>query len=397
MAKKVEIMEMTKRRPVWAEIDLDALVGNIREIRRLTRPGALVTAVIKADAYGCGAVAVAELLLKNGADRLAVSVLDEAVELRRAGITAPILILGPTGGERAAELVAYDIQPCVFHEDDAAAFSREALRQGRLVPIHIGVDSGMGRIGFQPGEESLQAVKRIAALPGLTMEGIFTHFCVADRQDQSFTHEQYRRFHDFCMRLQEEHVAIRLHHCCNSAALLELPAYHWDMVRAGIILYGFAPSVEINIAQTALKPVISLKCRVSHVKMVNTGDSVSYGRCFIAARPARIASLPVGYADGYSRLLSGKVSVLVHGRRVPQVGRICMDQCMIDVTDIPDVQIGDEVVLFGRQGQEGIPVEELAQVMGTITQDVTCGIGRRVPRVYVGQGREPWRREYLFE
>lgn len=390
-------MDDLTRRPLWAEIDLDAVVGNIKEIRRVTKPGTLITGVVKADAYGCGASVVAKLLLKNGADRLAVAVLDEAVELRQAGITSKILILGPTDGARAEELINYGVDACVFHMDDAKAFSDKAVELNRQVSLHIAIDSGMGRIGFKPTEESVKVIKEISKLPNVVLEGIFTHFCTADCIDKTFTKEQYRRFKWICDRLAEEKVPIHLHHCANSAAILELPEYHWDMARAGVILYGLAPSDEVDITKFNLKPVMSLKCCVTHVKMIEKGDSVSYGRKFVAEGPTKIASLPVGYADGYTRLLSNKVDVLLHGQRVHQVGNICMDQCMLDVTNVPDVKVGDEVVLFGKQGDAVIPVEELSNILGTINYEVLCMLARRVPRVYVRDGKPVGRREYLFD
>ena len=390
-------MDMSDRRPLWAEIDLDALVNNIKEIRKATQPDALITAVVKADGYGCGSTIVAKEVLKNGADRLAVSALDEAVELRQAGITEPILILGQTSGKRAAELIAYGVDACVFQLAEAEAFSAEAVRQNRDVHLHIGIDSGMGRIGYKPTEESVAIIKEISELPNVRLEGIFTHFCTADSADKTFTNEQYKRFRWICDRLAAEKVPIHLHHCSNSAAILELPEYHWDMVRAGIILYGLEPSPEVNIKPFHLKPVMSLKCQICYIKEIEKGDSVSYGRTFIAKGPTKIATLPVGYADGYSRIMSNRIQVLVHGQRAPQVGNICMDQCMIDISGIDDVKEGDEVVLFGQQDGAILPVEELSDTLNTINYEVVCAISRRVPRVYMRDGKPVMRREYLFD
>jgi alanine racemase len=392
---EVIMLDMRKRRPVWVEIDLDALDSNMREIRRIVAPGTLVTAVVKADAYGTGAAIVSKELLDNGADRLAVAVLDEAVELRQAGITAKILILGPTSGSRAEELINFGIDAPIFHYEDAVAFSHEAVRQNKPVSLHIAIDSGMGRIGYSPTEENIQEIIKISKLPNVILEGIFTHFAVADTEDKTFTREQYKKFKSVCDRLQEEHVPIHLQHCCNSAAILDLPEYHNQMVRAGIIMYGLAPSAEVDITRFNLKKVISLKCRVDHIKTIEKGSSVSYGRKFIATGPTRIASLPVGYADGYTRMLSDKTNVLVHGKRAKQVGSICMDQCMIDVTHIPDVKTGDEVVLFGEQKGTELPVEELANILSTINYEIICMIARRVPRVYTRSGTIYSCREYL--
>lgn len=389
------LLDMQKRRPVWAEIDLDALDSNMREIRRIVTPGTLITAVVKADAYGTGAAIVSKELLDNGADRLAVAVLDEAVELRQAGITAKILVLGPTSGSRAEELINFGIDVPVFHYEDAVAFSREALRQHKQISLHIAIDSGMGRIGYRPTEASIQEIIKISQLPNVILEGIFTHFAVADTKDKTFTRKQYARFKHICDRLQEEHVNIHVRHCCNSAAILDLPEYHGDMVRAGIIMYGLAPSDEVDITRFNLKKVISLKCRIDHIKTIEKRDSVSYGRKFIAGGPTRIASLPIGYADGYTRMLSDKTDVLVHGKRAKQVGSICMDQCMINVTNIPDAKIGDEVVLFGAQDGAVLPVEELANILGTIDYEIICMLARRVPRVYTKGGNIIACHEYL--
>jgi len=388
-------LDIQKRRPMWVEIDLDALDNNMKEIRRIVSPNTLITAVVKADAYGAGAVVASKELLSNGADRLAVSVLDEAVELRQAGITAKILILGSTTGKRAEELINFGVDAAVFHYEDALAFSKEAVRQNRPVSLHIAVDSGMGRIGYRPTEESIKEIKKISKLPNVILEGIFTHFAVADIQNKAYTREQYKKFKWICQRLKEEGVSIHIHHCCNSAAILDLPEFHDDMVRAGIIMYGLAPSDEVDIKRFNLKTVMSLKCCVDHIKIIDAGESVSYGRKFIAEKPTRIASLPVGYADGYTRMLSNKAEVLVHGKRVPQVGNICMDQCMIDVTTVPDIKIDDEVVLFGKQEGTELPVEELSNILGTINYEIICMLARRVPRVYTRNGKVVANREYL--
>lgn len=379
-------MNINKIRSVWAEVDLDIIAENMREIRRITKPSAEIIAVIKANAYGHGAAEIADVLLRNGADRFAVAVLDEAVKLRSCGINAPILILGYTSPERAATIVDGDIATCVYHYNDALALSDEAVKQQKTVKLHIKIDSGMGRIGYQPNEESIKEICRIAALPNVLIEGVFTHFCTADSKDKSFTNKQYESFDWVCSRLREESIKIKFCHCANSAAILELLPYHYDMVRAGIILYGMAPSDEVDITKTNLRPAMTLKCKVTHVKEIVAGDSVSYGRKFIANSTRVIASLPLGYADGYTRLLSCKAKVLIHGRRVPVVGNICMDQCMIDVTGIADVQVGDEVVLFGQQDSSEVTVEELAGLLGTINYEIVCMLSDRIPRVYIQNG-----------
>lgn len=392
------ITEQFTQRPVWAEINLDAAAANMRQLRKLVGPDVLIASVVKANAYGHGAVEMAETYLENGADQLAVAYLDEGIELRQAGITAPILILGHTDGCRAAELVAYGIDSAVFHEEDARCFSQEAVRQQRNVRLHIAVDTGMGRIGFLPKEESIVAIQRIAALPHVVIAGMFTHFSVSDMADMesiAYTKEQYKKLQWFYRRLQEAHISVPVCHCSSSAATLEFPDFHCDMVRPGIIQYGCQPSDEVVSKAFMPQPVMSLHCCISHVKFVEAGETISYGRHFTAKKRTKIATLPIGYADGYSRLLSNKACVLVHGCRVPQVGNICMDQCMIDVTDVPDAAVGDEVVLFGSQGNASVPLEELSHLIGTIDHEILCNINRRVPRIYIKNGQVVHRTDYL--
>lgn len=377
---------LKKIRAAWAEVDLDALAHNMREVRRLAHKDALVTAVIKADGYGHGAKKIAQTLLDSGADRFAVAVLDEGIELRYSGFKVPILILGFTDKERAEEIVRNDLEQTVYSWDLAEALSLEAGKLGRTARIHIKIDTGMGRIGLQPDRDSVQLIKKISQLPNIIIEGIFTHFAVADSSDKTYTRIQYGRFNSILDELEKEGVEINLRHCGNSAAIIDLQDMHMDMVRAGIMIYGLKPSDEVMLGKLELKQVMSLKVRISHIKDIEAGQSVSYGRRFIAGEKRRIASLPIGYADGYTRMLTGKGEVLVNGVRVPLVGSICMDQCMIDVTGIEDVKVGDEAVLFGKQGDGFIHVDELAEKLGTINYEITCMINKRVPRVYIRNG-----------
>ena len=320
------------------------------------------------------------------------------MELRRyAGITKDIFILGHTDGRRTEELLAYHIEPAVFNLKNAEYYSEEASRLGQTLQVHIAIDSGMSRVGFLPNEETIEAIKRIASLPRIEIRGIFTHFATADEKDKTFTHEQFKRFMWVCTRLENEGVHIPIRHCCNSAATLEMPAYHLDMVRPGIIQYGCEPSSDVPMEKFEFRPVMSLRCCAAHIKLIDKGATVSYGRHFTCDQRRKIAVLPVGYADGYMRILSGKVDVLFHGHRVPQIGNICMDQCMIDITGEANCRSGDEVVLFGRQGAQLIPVEELANAAGTINYEILCNIGRRVPRVYIRNGKVVEREEYLFD
>lgn len=321
------------RRAVWAQIDLDAAAHNMRQIRKHVGTDVKIAAVVKANAYGHGSVELAKTFAENGADCFAVSSLDEAVELRRyAHIDNEIFILGHTDARRTEELLTYDIEPAVFNLKNAEFFSQEARRLGKTLRVHIAVDTGMSRVGFQVNEFSVSEIKTIAALPNIEIRGMFTHFAVSDMKDKTFTREQYGHFRWMCKRMEEEGIHIALRHCCNSAAVLELPEYYCDMVRPGIIMYGCEPSPEIDIKPYDLRPVMSLRCCIAHVKLIDAGATVSYGRHYKAPSRRKIATLPVGYADGYSRILSGKVDVLYHGHRVPQVGAICMDQCMIDVS-----------------------------------------------------------------
>lgn len=386
------------RRAVWAQIDLDAAAHNMRQIRKHVGPDVKIAAVVKANAYGHGSVELAKTFAENGADCFAVSSLDEAVELRRyAHIDKEIFILGHTDARRTEELLTYDIEPAVFNLKNAEFFSQEAQRLGKTLRVHIAVDTGMSRVGFQVNEFSVSEIKAIAALPNIEIRGIFTHFAVSDIKDKTFTREQYGHFRWMCKRMEEEGIHIALRHCCNSAAALELPEYYCDMVRPGIIMYGCEPSPDVDIKPYDLRPVMSLRCCIAHVKLIDAGATVSYGRHYTAPSRRKIATLPVGYADGYSRILSGKVDVLYHGHRVPQVGAICMDQCMIDVSGEANVHAGDEVVLFGRQGDSFIPIEEIAAACGTINYEIMCNISRRVPRVYMKNGKVVGREEYLFD
>lgn len=386
------------RRAVWAQIDLDAAAHNMRQIRKHVGSDVKIAAVVKANAYGHGSVELAKTFAENGADCFAVSSLDEAVELRRyAHIDKEIFILGHTDARRTEELLTYDIEPAVFNLKNAEFFSQEAQRLGKTLRVHIAVDTGMSRVGFQVNEFSVSEIKTIAALPNIEIRGMFTHFAVSDMKDKTFTRQQYGHFRWMCKRMEEEGIHIALRHCCNSAAVLELPEYYCDMVRPGIIMYGCEPSPEIDIKPYDLRPVMSLRCCIAHVKLIDAGATVSYGRHYTAPSRRKIATLPVGYADGYSRILSGKVDVLYHGHRVPQVGAICMDQCMIDVSGEANVHAGDEVVLFGRQGDSFIPIEEIAAACGTINYEIMCNISRRVPRVYMKNGKVVGREEYLFD
>ncbi len=372
----------------WAEISLDNIAHNIREIRRITSKNAEIMGVVKADAYGHGVMEVAKTLLENGASRFAVSMLDEAIQLRRAGIEVPILILGYTDPIRASEIIENDVTQSVFSHELAQALSDEAVRQGRKVKIHIKIDTGMSRIGFLPGYSAVKNVVEISRLPNIIIEGLFTHFATADEKNREYTYTQFERFMSICSELQRIGIHIPVKHCANSAGIIEYPEMHLDLVRPGIILYGMYPSEEVDKSKIELKPAMTLKANVIMVKEVEKNTSISYGRIFTTNRTSKIATIPIGYADGFTRMLSNKGKVLIHGEYAPVVGRICMDQCMVDVTDIGNsVEVGDEVVLIGSQGQNNIMVEDVAQTIGMINYELVCIVGKRIPRAFVKDGK----------
>lgn len=383
-------------RPVWAEINLDNLANNIREVRRVTNEGTLITAVIKANAYGHGSIEAAKVFLKNGADRLAVATLSEAIELRRVNIDVPILILGSIPRNQYNLALKHDITLTIYNYEDAKVLSEILEASGKTLNIHIKIDSGMGRIGFLPTDESISDIIRISKLPNINIEGIFTHFATADEKNKEYTRLQYERFSTVVNKLEERGLFIPIKHVSNSAAIIDLPEYNLDMVRAGIVLYGYYPSNEVNKDRINLKPAMTLKAKISNLKTVSKGTGISYGQIFVAERESKIATIPIGYADGFTRLLSSKAEVLLNGRRAPIVGRICMDQCMLDVTEIEDVNIGDEVVVFGYG--DGCPdADEIAEKLDTISYEVLCAVGRRVPRVYIQNGTVVGIEDYLLD
>lgn len=375
---------MSVRRAAWLEIDLEAIAHNVKELRRVTQPTARLMAVVKANAYGHGAVEVSRVALANGADWLAVATLDEALELRKSGFSAPLLVMGHVPEERAEEIVAAELRPAVFHSGFARALSQAAVKLGRTVPVHVKVDSGMGRIGFPAGREAVGAVKNISQLPGIRVEGIFTHLAASDSEDKRFARLQLQRFDQVWEALKAEGLEIEIRHAANSGAIIDLPESHYQIVRAGISLYGYYPSDEVKKQAVALKPAMTLKAEVVQVKEVAAGTPISYGMTYYTSRPSRIATLPLGYADGYPRLLSNRAEVLVRGQRAPVVGRVCMDQLMIDVGHLPQVEPGDEVVLLGEQMGQRISAEELGRWAETINYEIVTRMGSRLDRVYIG-------------
>ena len=372
-------------RPVWAEICLDRLAHNVREARRVTPSSSMIMAAVKADGYGHGAVESSKVFLVNGADRLATATLGEAVQLRRHGVEAPILVLGYVPEYLYPLLLQHGVSATVYRLDHAEALSRSAVNDGIEAVVHVKVDTGMGRLGFGV-DEAADAVIEIDSLPGITVEGVFTHFAVSDEADKTYTRAQYGKYMRVIKELDDKGFDVPVKHVSNSAAVIDMPEYSLDMVRPGIMLYGIYPSPHVDQKKVELVPAMTLKAKVSHVKTVPPGTGISYGLTHVTDRESRIATVPVGYADGYRRGLSNVGWVAIHGRRAPVVGRVCMDQCMVDVTDGGKVEAGDAVTLFG-DGSDGAPtVEEVADRLGTIAHEVTCGVGRRVPRVYIKEG-----------
>ena len=357
----------------YVTVDLEVIAANYRKIRE--KAGVRVMAVIKADGYGHGAVPIAKKLEKE-CDFFGVATLSEAVELRNAGVTAPILVLSPMHPETFERAVQLDLRPAIFCYEDAVALSEVAQKLGKTAPFHIAVDTGMSRIGFQVTETDADICKKICQLPGLQAEGLFSHFATADGVDLTKTNAQAEKFRAFDEMLKARGIAIPIRHLDNSAGIQKFGA-HYEMVRAGIILYGLEPSCHVDI--TGLKPALSWYSRVAFVKILEPGREIGYGGTFVTEKPTRVATVPVGYADGYRRALSNKFYVLVRGQKAPILGRICMDQLMVDVTDIPNVKIGDQVTLLG----ETITAEEMGEAAGSFNYETVCAIGKRVPRYYV--------------
>ena len=371
-------------RPTHAEIDLGAVEFNLRQVREIVGPDVRICPAVKADAYGHGAVEVSRAVLEAGAEMLSVAFIEEAVELREAGIAAPIMLLQPAFIEQIPEIIARDVTATVCDMESARELSRRAQAAGKRTKVHLKVDTGMGRVGIQPETAPLSAVE-LAELPGIELEGIFTHFPTADEEDLSFTQEQIREFGRIVESVESGGIRIPLRHAANSAGVLNCADSFFNMVRPGIMLYGLYDSPFVS-REVELRQALTLKSRVAFLKELPPGRTVGYGRTFTTERPTVVATVPIGYADGYNRRLSNRGHALVLGTRVPLIGRVCMDQIMLDVTDVPGVSVGDEVVLYGRQGGGEIPMEEIEEIVGTISYEIVCAISRRVPRVYVRTG-----------
>lgn len=377
----------------WSEIDLNAVEYNFRNIKNKLSENTKILCVLKADAYGHGAEFLVKEYEKLGADWYGVSNIDEAVQLRNAGAKKPILIFGYTNPEMVETLNKYDISQAVFSLQYAQKLSEICEKTSSKIKIHIKVDTGMSRIGFFcQSEESInnsaKEIKQLKNLKNLEIEGIFTHFSVSDdmTNNTEYTIKQYNNFCSIIKKIENEGMKIPIKHCCNSGGIISCPGMHMDMVRAGVILYGLYPSEEVK-DKIDLKPVMQLKTVVSQVKEIPENTSVSYGRTFVSNKKMKIASVSIGYADGYSLKFSNTAELLIHGKRAKIVGRVCMDQLMIDITDIENVKEGDEVTVFGTDNPQNISVDELAKIAGTINYEIVCLIGKRVPRIYIKDGK----------
>ena len=371
-------------RHAWIEVDLDNLDFNIKQIKNKIGPDVQLIGVIKADGYGHGSVKTAEILQKNGISSFAVATVTEAVELRDNGFDEEIIVLGLTPGMYAENILEYNITPVVSSLENAKDMAQAAISSGTVISGLIAIDSGMGRIGYRPEDSSaLAEIVEISKLDGFNIKGALSHFATSDSADKTYTKQQESIFNDFCEELIAAGVDIPMRSLANSAAIMEMPSTHCDAVRAGIIMYGYYPSDEVDRANIELRPAMSVKASILHLKEIPEGATVSYGQKFTAARRSRIATLALGYADGFPRPYSMKGRVIINGHFAPIAGNICMDQCMVDVTDIPDVKLGDEVIIMGSDGEKVISAEDIAQATGTINYEIICAFGQRLPKVYV--------------
>jgi len=371
---------------IYARIDMDNLRFNIQKMKSMVKPDMKVLAVVKADAYGHGAVGVS-LRIRDLADYYGVATIDEAMELRQAGITEPILIIGYTDSEDFPKLIEYGITQAVYDVTECEKLSKVAVEAGTKIKVHLKVDTGMGRIGFASNDKGVADALKLKDLCGLDIEGIFTHYAKADELDKSYSQMQKKRFLDFIAGMEAGGIRFAIKHIDNSAGTMEIDDNEFDMVRLGIVSYGLYPSDEVD-KSVEIKPVMSLISHISHVKNVDEGTAISYGGTYVTDSPRRIATVTVGYADGYPRAQSNLGRVIVRGQYAPIVGRVCMDQMMIDVTDIPDVSVKDEVILIGGTDDKYISVEEVAQYANSFNYELVCHIGRRVPHIYHEDGAD---------
>ena len=380
MKEKYDRMESEFYR-VQANINLNAICNNISEVKKLLNNNTKIMAVIKADGYGHGAIQIARTL-NSMVDAYGIAIIEEGMSLRNEGITKPLLILGFTPKELYNKLVEYDIMQTVFEYDMAYHIAQEAQKQGKIAKIHIKIDTGMNRIGFALNQKSIEDIIKISKLDNLIIDGIFSHFAGADEADKTSANKQYDKFEKFINELKLNGVHIPMLHMSNSAGIIELSDANFDMVRSGIITYGLYPSDEVDKTKITLEPAMEIKTHVVYVKEVAIGEGISYNSTYVTNRVTRVATIPVGYGDGYPRQLSSKGRVLIHGKTAPIIGKICMDQFMVDVTDIPDVKQGDIVTLIGKDGEDMITVEEVANMAGSFNYEFICNVGKRIPRLY---------------
>ncbi|MBQ8262575.1 MAG: alanine racemase [Lachnospiraceae bacterium] len=374
---------------VYAAINLDHLRNNIEEISKNISETTGIMAVIKTDGYGHGAIPIAaELEALPKVTGYGVATIEEAMALKRSGCKKPVLILGYSFPSAYDAIVEQDIRATVFEYESAAELSKIASQKGKTAKIHLKVDTGMNRIGMRPDESGILVTKKIVKLPGIEIEGIFTHFAKADESDKTGVNAQISKFNAFLKALEDEGIDIPIKHCSNSAGIIDIPSCNMNMVRAGIILYGLWPSDEVNKESISLKPMMELKSTVVFVKEVDEGNEISYGGTFVTGRKTKIATVSVGYGDGYPRILSNVGYVLIHGKKAPIVGRVCMDQMMVDVTEIPLVKQGDTVTLIGVDGDEEISMDDFSKLSMRINYESVCDIGKRVPRIYFKNGKE---------
>lgn len=372
---------------VWAEVDLDAIWENMVHMKENIAENTKILAVIKTDGYGHGGVPIAKMLEQlDFMFGYAAATYEEAHVLREAGVKKPILILGYTFPYCYEELIREEIRPAVYRRDTVEELVAAAAKVGQKAKVHIKVDTGMGRIGITPDEEGLEFVRFLMGHPELEVEGIFTHFAKSDEEDKTFTKEQLEKYLWMKEELKKRNVTFTYYHCSNSAGIIDLEEANMDIVRAGITTYGMYPSDEVEKDKVPLKPAMELISHVAHVKWLTEGKPVSYGGTYITTRPTKVATIPVGYGDGYPRSLSNKGYVLIHGQKAPIIGRVCMDQFMVDVTAIEDVEFGDKVVIFGRDGKEFLSVDKLGELSGRFNYEFVCVLNKRIPREYIRHG-----------
>lgn len=371
-------------RPAWVEVNLSNLDYNIKNIRNKVGENTDIIGVIKADGYGHGSVEVAQVLRENGVKTFAVAALSEVIKLREHGVKEAIIMLGLTPDLYADTIIEYDITPVVCSAANAAAIAEAAQRSGKVVEGLVAVDTGMGRIGYLPDDpQSISDIQKMETLEGFKIKGLFSHFATADAADKTYARQQEQRYNAFYEKLVAAGVKLPMKTFANSAAIMEISSVHFDAVRPGIILYGCYPSAEVDKNQLSLKPVMSVKANIIHLKKVPQGTTISYGRKYAAPRESLIATLALGYADGFPRPYSLVGKVIVNGVFAPIAGNICMDQCMVDVTDVPDVKVGDEVIIMGSDGTNTILADDIGDATGTINYEIVCAFGQRLPKVYV--------------